>query len=231
MRRVFYSLFISLSFMSCLKDENITNFNPTNPLESLQWLKEKKENFERLMNSVKVEIIQFRYEDENVFLINDCIDCTDALTKVYNSFGDVICEFGGIAGVNTCTNFQEEAKLVGVIWRNYNQLIIDKERYDSTDTSNYTITSASVENNILTLEITSSGCSGDSWIMNLIDSEQILESFPIQRNLRLKFINEEACLAIVTREVKFNISKLRSAQYDEMILNLDQWNSPINYNY
>ena len=231
MRRVFYSLFISLSFISCLKDENVTNFSPTNPLESLEWLKEKKENFERLMNSVKVEIFQFKYEGHDVFLINDCVDCTDALIKVYNCDGEVICEFGGIAGLNTCPDFQDNAQLVGVLWRNYDQLIINKEKYDATNTDNYSITSATIQNNILTLEVTSSGCSGDSWIMNLIDSGEISESFPLQRSLKLELTNNEACLAIVTKEVKFNISRLQISQIDQIILNLEQWNSPINYNY
>ncbi|WP_442264871.1 DUF6970 domain-containing protein [Tenacibaculum sp. ZS6-P6] len=231
MRRVFYSLIISLSFISCLKDENITNFNALNPLENFEWLKEKKENFERLMNSVKVEIHQYKYEGHDVFLINDCVGCTDALTKVYNCDGEVICEFGGITGLNTCPDFQDKAKFLGVLWRNYNQLIIDEGRYNATNTDSYSITLVSIQNNILTLEVTSSGCSGDSWVMNLIDSDEISESFPPQRNLKLELINNEACTSVVTKEVKFNISQLQVTRINQVILNLNGWNSPINYNY
>ncbi len=231
MRRVFYSVFISFLFFACSSEEENTSINVTNPLENLKWLKEKKENFEGLMNSVKVDIIQFRYDNHDVFLINDCVNCADALTKVYNCDGEVICEFGGITGLNTCPDFKDNAQLVGVLWRNYERLIINKEKYDTTNTDNYTITSASIQNNILTLEITSSGCSGDSWIVNLVDSEEIVETMPVQRNLKIELINNEVCLAIVTKEVQIDISKLQISNANQILLQLENWNQEINYKY
>lgn len=231
MRRVFYSLIISLSLLSCTKQENVTSSNAVNPLENLEWLKKKKENFERLMNSVKVKITQYQYNNQDVFLINNCVGCADALTKVYNCQGELICEFGGIGGLNTCPDFQSKAKLVRTIWKNYNELIIDKQKFDAVKTDNYNILNATVENDILTIEISSGGCSGDSWIVNLIDSEDIMESVPPQRNLRLSLTNEELCLAIVVKKIQFNISELRISQISQVNLNLEKWNKTISYNY
>ncbi|WP_299714358.1 hypothetical protein [uncultured Tenacibaculum sp.] len=231
MKRVFYSLIISLSLFACSKQEYHTDKYAINPLENLEWLKQKKENFERLMNSVKVEILLFKYLEERVYVINDCVNCTDALTKVYNERGEVICEFGGIAGVNTCPDFQDNAQFLGVLWRNYNKLLIDNTRYENTSSDNYTITDVSIENNILTINISSSGCSGDLWIINLIDSGEVSESFPPKRNLRLELINNEACLAVFSREIQFNLTELRVTDANQILLQLENWDQEINYNY
>jgi hypothetical protein len=37
---------------------------------------------------------------------------------VYACNGDIICQFGGIAGLNTCLDFAERAIKKKVIWKN-----------------------------------------------------------------------------------------------------------------
>ncbi|MDC1539543.1 hypothetical protein N8480_02595 [Flavobacteriaceae bacterium] len=59
------------------------------------------------------------------------------------------------------------------------------------------------------INFSSSGCNGDTWELKLIDSEDILESNPPQRNLRLSLKNEELCEAYITKELTFDISNLQ----------------------
>lgn len=80
-----------------------------NPLQEIDWLKETVQNLEKLNDSPGAEIIQYVYQDQCVFMIDDCFKCADKLIRVYDYDQNLICEFGGIAGLNTCPNFEQEA--------------------------------------------------------------------------------------------------------------------------
>lgn len=81
--------------------------NTQNPLEDLIWLKELKDSFEMSEKAPGAQIIGYQYENNDVFLINGCIGCSDEMWQVYDCSGNVICQFGGIAGLNTCPDFFE----------------------------------------------------------------------------------------------------------------------------
>ncbi|MFK7771340.1 MAG: hypothetical protein AB8F94_04340 [Saprospiraceae bacterium] len=101
---------IILISTSCEKeDQNITTCNIDDPLETIQWLKEVRDGFDMQANPLPKRITQYFYQGECVFLIDGCVGCDDNLTTLYNEDQDVICEFGGIAGVNTCPEFETEA--------------------------------------------------------------------------------------------------------------------------
>ena len=109
-----FSLFVFTLIVTSCKKENLpgevaTTCDIENPLETIQWLKETKEVFELSMSPSAKRIIQYFYQGECVFLINSCLQCDDNLITVYNVDQDVICEFGGIAGVDTCPDFDTEA--------------------------------------------------------------------------------------------------------------------------
>ncbi|APZ45781.1 hypothetical protein BW723_05490 [Polaribacter reichenbachii] len=108
-------------------------------------------------------------------------------------------------------------------------VIINKTLYNETITENYTITEATINDNFLTIKISSSGCDGNSWKAVLIDAKEILESYPIQRNIKLSLENNEACLAVFEQEFMFDISILKE-NYSEINLNLEGWNAQLNYN-
>lgn len=83
--------------------------NTVDPLEELVWLNEIKTIFEMREGAPGAQIIAYRYAGSDVFWIDECYDCDDNLIKVYNCSGEVICEFGGIAGLNTCPDFFQTA--------------------------------------------------------------------------------------------------------------------------
>lgn len=108
------SLLLMMAFVSLVscetKDDDINlTCDSDNPLEDIQWLKEKKQNLEIGMGMAGWQIIRYRYKGDYVFWIDPCYQCTDGLVSVYNCSGEVICEFGGIDGRNTCIDFETEA--------------------------------------------------------------------------------------------------------------------------
>lgn len=226
MKTKIISIIIVCFLISCSSNqETISNCNVDNPLENLTWLKKIKENLEKSATAWKSSITQYTYKNEAVFLVEPCKDCPDGMTSVYNCSGTIICEFGGIAGVNTCPDFSKKATNKKVLWQNYNQVIVDKKLYNSTETKYYSIKKVEVSDNLLTITISSSGCNGTTWIANLIDSGDIAESSPVQRYAKIQLKNQEACLAIVTKDFTFNISDLKVGEKN--ILHLEGWNKTI----
>lgn len=108
-------------------------------------------------------------------------------------------------------------------------VIINNNIYKATVTNSYTITDVQLNGNLLTIKISSSGCDGNSWKAVLVDANEILESNPIQRNIKLSLENNEACLAVFEKEFTFDIRILKEG-FSQVILNLEGWNTQINYN-
>lgn len=63
------------------------------------------------------EVIRYTYNNEYVFLIDGCHQCPDYLSVVYSCDQVVLCEFGGIAGLNTCPDFVDKATHEKLIWK------------------------------------------------------------------------------------------------------------------
>ena len=80
------------------------------------------------------------------------------------------------------------------------------------------------------ISFSASGCSGDSWKIELIDAGSVKESDPPQRDLRLSLDNDELCEAFITRELSFNISRLK-VEGGRVQLNLSNSNDQILYEY
>jgi hypothetical protein len=112
----FLLMFISI-FISCEVDNNINPIcdkviivcNTENPLQDLPFLKEAKDNLDKIDCAGKSSITQYTYNSETVFKVIICNQIADGQTFVYNCAGETVCVFGGIAGVNTCTDFEKTA--------------------------------------------------------------------------------------------------------------------------
>lgn len=108
---------------------------------------------------------------------------------------------------------------------------IDPVTYENASTSPFVIVSADIDEDCLAVVITAVGCDGLTWDMQLVDSGGIEDSNPQQRNLKFFLINNEACLAQVTRTAFFDLSTIQISNQNEIILNLDGFNEAINYTY
>ena len=109
--------------------------------------------------------------------------------------------------------------------------VISTEAYNNLVTTNYTITSVALNEDCLDVTISSSGCSGNTWQMNLFSSDNFPDILPLQRNLKLQLDNPEACLAIVTKTVSFDLAPLQISGQHRITFNLTGWDQQIVYNY
>jgi Domain of unknown function (DUF6970) len=69
-------------------------------------------------NTLTGKIEKYLYNNEKVFLFTPREGTADVPTTILNSSCQIICEFGGIAGLNTCPDFFESAIFVEVVWVN-----------------------------------------------------------------------------------------------------------------
>lgn len=90
------------------------------PLENIAWLKELKTTFDQRAGAAGSQIIQYTYEGECVYLIDDCYQCPDALNLVFDKDKNLLCEFGGIDGRDTCPGFLDNATNKIVLYSNIN---------------------------------------------------------------------------------------------------------------
>ena len=108
--------------------------------------------------------------------------------------------------------------------------VISQERYSNAPSDELTLNSLDIENDCLKINFSASGCNGESWKIELIDSGSIKESDPPQRDLRLSLDNDELCEAYITRELSFNIKELK-VEGGRVWLNLSNSEDRILYEY
>lgn len=109
--------------------------------------------------------------------------------------------------------------------------IVNEEIYNNLVSANFMFVNAEIADDCLTIEISASGCDGNSWKFKLVDSGAIAESSPEQRYLKFQLINEEDCLAVFKRTVSFNLTPLQINGSHEIILHLEGLESSLNYKY
>ena len=103
MKTIFF-LFSIVFLTSCPNDDMFsTTCNTNNPLEDLAWLKEAKNNIDRIdCGGNRSSITQYTYNSNTVFEVIICNQIADGQTFVYDCSGKFICTSGGITGENTC---------------------------------------------------------------------------------------------------------------------------------
>ena len=109
-------------------------------------------------------------------------------------------------------------------------VLIDRNAYTSATTDDLLINSLEIKGDFLTINFSASGCDGNSWEVKLIDSGALMYSNPPQRNLILSLKNEEGCEAYITKEVVFDISKLKVIG-DRVWLNITNSDHGVLYAY
>lgn len=110
-------------------------------------------------------------------------------------------------------------------------VIIDNAFYEKAVTDTFSLVDFDIVDDCLTVEVGASGCDSESWSLVLVDSGAIAESFPEQRNLKLIFTNDEACLAVFSQTRIFNLIELRVQGSNEVVLNIEGIPEAINYMY
>jgi len=84
---------------------------------NVDWLTSITEGM-NTSTGVSGEVIRYHYKGQTVYYVDTCKGCEDSMAIVYTCSGEVLCEFGGIAGFNTCPDFADKATGKKVIWKN-----------------------------------------------------------------------------------------------------------------
>ncbi len=110
------------------------------------------------------------------------------------------------------------------------QVIISAAEYNTAPNDPLTINTLELNGDCLKINFSSTGCTGDTWELKLIDSEVILYLNPPQRDLRLSLKNDELCDAYITKELTFDVKTLR-VDGNQIILNITNSDDQILYEY
>ena len=97
-------------------------------------------------------------------------------------------------------------------------VVIDAQQYANLQSDSYNFIKVSEENGCLKIAITYGGGCGDVTEM-LIDSGDILESAPPQRNLKVVLIDNDECEALIREEFLFDITALKVENSNRVLLN------------
>jgi hypothetical protein len=128
---------------------------------------------------------------------------------------------GKIPGNSTVTLNTTAANCTNEHQSNCNQnVIISADEYENAPNHLVHILDMKIEGDCLKIKFGTSGCSGNNWIVKLIDSEVIAKSLPLQRILRLSLNDIGLCAAAFSREVSFNIKGLQVQGYSSVLLNI-----------
>jgi hypothetical protein len=112
--------------------------------------------------------------------------------------------------------------------------IINAEDFANAPNDELVINNLEILENCLIINFSASGCDSETWMFELYDSEEILESNPLQRRLRLSLqknnddINE--CDLYVIKEISFDISNLQVLD-SQVVLNIVNSEDQILYEY
>jgi len=95
-----------------------TNPESTEALcDDVTWLESTRAAMSK--QELKWEIHTNIYKGVRVFELTDCIsDRSDAMTVVYDCSGKLVCQFGGITGMNTCPDYPFDSENRALLWHN-----------------------------------------------------------------------------------------------------------------
>jgi len=109
--------------------------------------------------------------------------------------------------------------------------IIDPMFYQSAESADFNLGNFSFNGSCFTVEISASGCSGETWSIVLVDSGAVAESSPEQRHLKFVFTNDEACAAFIDQTRSFDLTPLQVEGSNEVVLNIEGIPEAIHYIY
>lgn len=107
---IFLFIFAMITSSKCDNDKSITFCGIKDPVNNIDWLKERVENSE------KIEVMKFVYNESEYMAITPCPGCPDSMTEIFDCQGNRFCTIGGITGRNTCpSDFLEKSEKILLI--------------------------------------------------------------------------------------------------------------------
>jgi protein involved in sex pheromone biosynthesis len=111
-----------------------------------------------------------------------------------------------------------------------NTIIIDNSLYANAPDDEFDFADVQIINDSIHLTIRYGGGCGEVEF-KLIDSEAIMESYPVQRNIRLSLKDEDTCEALITEELSFDLTPIKVTGSTIISINLTGWEDALIYEY
>lgn len=109
-------------------------------------------------------------------------------------------------------------------------VIVNANLYGQDPSSMFSVIEAEITGDCLFLTVSSSGCDGNNWGADLFSTEPQVASV-VTADVRMDLINQEACLAVISKDFMFDLQLLQVAGENSVLINLDGWDETLVYNY
>ena len=129
--------------------------------------------------------------------------------------------------MNSCNNDDDNARSP---LENSNIIRVEDDLFSNAPNDDFEIITATITDNNLDLTILYGGGCGNIFY-DLVTGSDYLETNPIQKNIRLAFDDKDNCEAGIELELSFDLTQIQISNTDRIIINLDRWESQIEYNY
>lgn len=111
------------------------------------------------------------------------------------------------------------------------KLIYDTAMYNHGFYDEFAFDSVWIEGDCLKADVLYGGGCGDV-LFQLVWDGFVMESYPAQVRLKLSFMDNDYCKALIHKSLAYDISMLRFGGSDKkVIVHLDGWNSQLIYTY
>lgn len=209
--------------------------NPSSPNDNPVWLESFLDTREA-ENNLPHEIWEYEYLHKTVYYV--IAQCCDQFNILLDEKGNEMClPDGGFTGKGDgkCPDFLDKRKNGKLIWEKnrsncIQKILVDKNLFTNAPNDEFDFTNVNLVQNCLKVTIQYGGGCGDIEL-KLIDSGYILESYPVQRNIRLSLKDEDYCEALITKKISFDLTPIQVSDMNKVILNLTNWDKPILYSY
>ena len=114
---------------------------------------------------------------------------------------------------------------------NVSSEIISSEDFSAVSYSNYVITKVEINEDCIEITFGSNGCGTELWEEHLFSVDSFYTIFPLQRDLKMKLINEALCEAYFIKTVSFDLTPLQIDGQNIVPLNIYGWNEQVSYEY
>lgn len=109
-------------------------------------------------------------------------------------------------------------------------IIVDKTLYETAANDAFDFTDVEIIDDSLHVTFSYGGGCGDIEV-KLIDSESIMESMPVQRNIRLSLKDNDDCKMQKIGVFSFDLKPIRINDDNEVLLNIAGWDTQLLYEY
>lgn len=113
---------------------------------------------------------------------------------------------------------------------NSNVILVDDDLFLNAPNDKFEIIVASISDNNLNITLFYGGGCGNIYY-DLVTGNDYLETTPIQKNIRIAFDDKDNCEAGIELELSFDLTQIQVSNTDRIIINLDNWEDQIEYNY